>query len=86
MAEHNIPSDTVVATLTTTLSAAAAEVNLNTRMKQADTWANRMLDDSVKFAVGLTDVGECLEEARVAAPFLTCLADRMRGIIAHAWV
>ena len=40
----------------------------------------------VKFIVGLLDVGEWLEEARVATAMLTCLADHMPGIIDHAWV
>jgi hypothetical protein len=86
LSDHGVLRDAAVATLTTMLSAAFAEKDLGKRMKQADTWAKCLLDDSLKFIVGVTDVGEWLEEARVAAAMLTCLADHMPGIIDHAWV
>ena len=85
LSDHGVLSDAAVATLTTMLSATFAEKDLGKRMKQADTWAKHLLDDSLKFIVGVTDVGEWLEEARVAAAMLTCLADHMLGIIDYAW-
>ena len=86
LSDHGVLSDVAVATLTTMLSAASAEKDLGKRMKQADTWTKRLLDDSLKFIINVTDVLEWLEEARVAAAMLTCLADHMPGIIDHAWV
>ena len=65
---------------------ADAEKDYGKHIKQADTWANRLLDDSLKFINGVTDIGEWLEETHVAAAMLTCLADYMPGIIDHAWV
>ena len=86
LSDHGVLSDTAVATLTTMLPASFAEKNLGKRMKQSDTWAKSLLDDSLKFIVGVTDVGEWLEEARVAAVLLACHPDHMPGIIDHAWV
>ena len=65
LSDHGVLSDAAVATLTSMLSAAFAEKDLGKRMKQADTWAKRLLDDSLKFIVGVTDVGKLLEEAHV---------------------
>ena len=82
LSDHGMLSDAAVETLTTMLSAAFAEKDLGKRMKQDHTWAKRLLNDSLKFIVGVTDVGEWLEEARVAAA-TTRLADHMPGSIDH---
>lgn len=86
LAARNIYSPTAIATLATMLSAADAEKDPSKRVKSADTWAKRLLDDGLKFEHGVTDVGDWLVAAREATAMFRAFADRVPGMVTDAWV
>lgn len=86
LTELGVTSQSAIQTLTSMLEAADKEADVSKRLRQAETWAKRLLTDSLKFEVGVTDVGEWLASAEAAAAMFEVYIARMAGIVDAAWV